>query len=74
EISIGVVEPARGRGTGRALLGALVEEAARREVRALSLSVEPDNDAMHLYKKSGFREVGYHGGATTMVLALSPRT
>jgi GNAT superfamily N-acetyltransferase len=73
EISMGVVERARGKGTGRAMLGALVQEAARREVPALSLSVEPDNDAMHLYRKVGFREVGYNGGAVTMVLAIQQR-
>jgi GNAT superfamily N-acetyltransferase len=74
EISVGVIEAARGKGLGRAMLGALVQEAVRREVRALSLSVEPDNHAMYLYEKVGFRKVGYNGGAATMVLALEPRT
>lgn len=52
----------RGRGAGRALLGALARWAASRGARRLYLQVERDNaPALALYAKAGFRErYGYH--------------
>jgi GNAT superfamily N-acetyltransferase len=70
EISIGVVEQARGQGQGQLLLQALMEEGRKLGLRALSLSVEPDNPAIRLYERNGFREVGGVGGSVTMVLTL----
>lgn len=50
---------ARGRGRGRALLGTLLEEAARRRVRDVFLEVRADNPvAQGLYASEGFTEVG----------------
>jgi GNAT superfamily N-acetyltransferase len=71
EISIGVLEHARGRGQGRLLLEALIEEGAKLGLRALSLSVDSDNPARRLYERHGFQAVGRVGGAVTMVLTLS---
>jgi ribosomal protein S18 acetylase RimI-like enzyme len=70
ELSIGVVRHARGRGVGGALLRALIDEAQRSGVPALSLSVEVDNPAASLYRRVGFEEVSASGGASTMVLLL----
>ncbi len=72
EVSIGVVADARGRGLGTALLDALVAEARRRSLPALSLSVEIDNPAITIYRRLGFRPVGHVGGAATMVADLAP--
>jgi ribosomal protein S18 acetylase RimI-like enzyme len=71
EITIGVRPDARGRGVGTALLRALADHGRRREVPALSLSVEPDNPALRLYERQGFVVVGRDGGALTMVRTLT---
>ena len=70
EVSIGVVEEARGRGLGTLLLQTLISEAQRRVLPALSLSVEPDNPAASLYQRLGFETVGRAGGSLTMILNL----
>lgn len=70
EVSIGLVADARGQGFGTLLLEALIKEALRRALPALSLSVEPDNPAMALYERLGFATVGRLGGSLTMVLRL----
>ena len=58
------VEPARwGRGTGAALLTALVDEAARRGCTEVLLEVREDNPrARRLYLRQGFAEVGIRRG------------
>jgi ribosomal protein S18 acetylase RimI-like enzyme len=68
ELSIGVIAGARGRGVGKTMMRALVVEAEQRGLPGLSLSVEPDNHAIHLYAQLGFRRVGATGGAVTMLL------
>jgi len=73
EVSIGVVEAWRGRGVGGALLDALAHAARRRDVAALSLSVEPGNRAMRLYERHGYVVVIDMGGARTMRLELGSR-
>jgi [ribosomal protein S18]-alanine N-acetyltransferase len=58
------VDPAHwGRGTGTALLTALVEEAARRGCTEVVLEVREDNPrARRLYLREGFTEVGIRRG------------
>jgi ribosomal-protein-alanine acetyltransferase len=57
--TIAIAESARGRGRGRALLRALLEEAASRRVREVFLDVRADNPvAQALYASEGFGEVG----------------
>ncbi len=70
ELSIGVVEEARGRGVGTLLLRALIDEAQRRALPALSLSVEVDNPAASLYEGLGFETVGRVSGSVTMIFTL----
>jgi ribosomal protein S18 acetylase RimI-like enzyme len=67
ELGIGVAETHRGMGIGRKLLERLLLEAARAGVNRVSLSVERDNPALHLYETSGFKTVGVVGTAYTMV-------
>ncbi|MDQ1129244.1 ribosomal protein S18-alanine N-acetyltransferase [Microbacterium sp. SORGH_AS_0888] len=57
--TITVAEHARGRGSGRLLLRALLEIAAERGVRDVFLEVRDDNPvAQRLYLSEGFVEVG----------------
>jgi ribosomal-protein-alanine N-acetyltransferase len=58
------VDPARwSRGTGTALLTALVDEAARRGCTEVLLEVREDNPrARRLYLREGFTEVGIRRG------------
>jgi ribosomal protein S18 acetylase RimI-like enzyme len=71
ELSIAVVPGRRGRGYGDELLTALLERARKSGFERVSLSVEPDNPALKLYERHGFRQVGEKGGSLTMVAELS---
>lgn len=71
EITIGVRDAHRGGGIGNALLRRLVQRARAADLSAVSLSVEQDNPAMHLYERVGFIEVDEAEGAATMLLRLS---
>jgi ribosomal protein S18 acetylase RimI-like enzyme len=70
ELSIAVVPSRRGRGYGDELLHGLFERARKDGFERLSLSVEPENPALHLYERLGFRRVGEQGGSLTMVAEL----
>ncbi|WP_342001644.1 ribosomal protein S18-alanine N-acetyltransferase [Microbacterium sp. LWH7-1.2] len=57
--TIAIAEVSRGRGRGRAILRALLEEAARRGVTDVFLEVRADNPvAQTLYVSEGFAEIG----------------
>ncbi len=58
EIAIGVCDDVRGQGIGSALLQALIALSQSQGYSALSLSVDRDNPALHLYKRCGFRDAG----------------
>jgi ribosomal protein S18 acetylase RimI-like enzyme len=66
ELTIAVVPSCRGKGYGKELLEALLEKARAESYAAVSLSVEPDNPALHLYERHGFARVGERGGALIM--------
>jgi ribosomal protein S18 acetylase RimI-like enzyme len=56
--ALAVASTARGRGIGRALLAAVMQRAAVREVRELLLLTQPDMlAAQHLYAEAGFRRL-----------------
>jgi GNAT superfamily N-acetyltransferase len=74
EISIGVTPGSRRRGYGTALLEALIDEARRLGIPALSLSVETDNPARSLYQRLGFVTHGHTVGSLTMTLKLTDPT
>ena len=71
EMSLTVDAERRRRGVGTALLAAAVEDARRRGLPAVSLSVEDGNPARLLYERCGFAVVGRSGDADTMLLDLS---
>ena len=57
--TIAIAEVSRGRGRGRSILRALLEEAARRGVGHVFLEVRADNPvAQALYASEGFAEIG----------------
>jgi phosphinothricin acetyltransferase len=59
ELSVYVAEPARGRGVGRALLGALIDASEAVGVWTLQAGVMADNAAsLALHERLGFRRVG----------------
>ena len=59
EVSVYVSEDARGRGLGRALLGALVEHSEAAGIWTLQAGVFPENRAsLALHRACGFRTVG----------------
>jgi GNAT superfamily N-acetyltransferase len=68
EVSLGVVAQERGAGVGTLLLETLIEEAARRSIRKLSLSVEVENPALRLYERLGFEASASVGSALTVNL------
>ena len=70
ELGIGVLAEQRGRGVGRKLLRALLDQARADGIPQISLSVEPDNLSLWLYKSEGFVKVGEYGNALTMVKKL----
>jgi GNAT superfamily N-acetyltransferase/DNA-binding transcriptional ArsR family regulator len=57
ELAIAVRDGQRGTGIGTRLLGALEEEARRAGFSRLSLSVDTDNPARHLYARCGYSTV-----------------
>jgi ribosomal protein S18 acetylase RimI-like enzyme len=71
EVSLGVAPIARGRRIGTTLMLRLLDTAVASRVRALSLSVEPDNHAMRLYEQLGFTPVGTSGGSVTLLRNLA---
>ena len=71
ELTIAVVPSARGRGHGDELLVALLEQARGDGFEGVSLSVEPENPALQLYERHGFRKVGEREGAWVMRAVLA---
>lgn len=59
-LSFGVLDKYRNKGMGGSLLNYIIETARMRHLSFVSLEVRADNlEAIHLYKKFGFEELGY---------------
>ena len=69
ELGIALVKEARGKGLGTKLMNSIIEEAKRNGYKSLSLSVDVANtNAVNLYRKFGFIELGGEKNSITMVL------
>lgn len=66
ELSIAVVPSRRHHGYGSKLLSALLARARESGYATISLSVESDNPARHLYERYGFRAVSEIDNNVTM--------
>lgn len=71
ELTIGVRDDVRGQGIGRALLQALLELAQSQGYTTLSLSVDRNNPARHLYECLGFHDAGVSGNEDTSVTMIN---
>jgi len=61
EIAIALLPQYRNKGVGKSLLIYLLEQAKADGYQQISLSCDPTNDnALHLYQKLGFEQVGIH--------------
>ena len=81
EVSVYVADPARGRGVGKALLAAVIEESERHGIWTLQAGIFPENaPSIALHDACGFREVGVRerlgrlGGVWRDVLFLERRS
>jgi GNAT superfamily N-acetyltransferase len=70
EVAMAVDVGWRGHGIGTALLTGLIAAAAGRGLRMLSLSVDRENPAVHMYARSGFTTLGNAGNPLTMTRQL----
>src|SRR5215213_3892383 len=70
ELTIGVAAAYRGQGVAAELLERLKATAAAEGLRALSLSVEPDNHALRIYERAGFEPAGRSGDSMTLMATL----
>ena len=73
ELTIAVVEAARGRSLGAMLIDAVLHAAAAAAFERVCLSVDPRSPALRLYERVGFVAVGRSGTSITMVRATSAR-
>ncbi|MCR8644422.1 GNAT family N-acetyltransferase [Paenibacillus sp. N1-5-1-14] len=68
ELSMALLDGARGKGIGTALMKSLFGALKDEHIARVSLSVDPRNTpAMMLYERFGFQEVGIEGTSITMV-------
>ena len=81
EVSVYVGRDARGRGVGRSLLAALIDQSERHGIWTLQAGIFPENEAsVRLHRGLGFRDVGRRerigrmGGAWRDVLLLERRS
>jgi ribosomal protein S18 acetylase RimI-like enzyme len=70
ELAIAVVDGARGRGIGRALMDAMQAHLRANGFRRVSLSVDLDNPAKRLYERLGYAEVSPGDPGGLMLLEL----
>lgn len=74
ELTIGVCEHARGQGIGYTSLQALIALAENQGYPTLSLSVDRNNPALHLYERCGFHDAGISDKEATSVTMIKQKS
>lgn len=69
-LTMAVLPSFRGNGIGTYLLEKMTQRAIESGYSKLSLSVDPDNPILRLYKRNGFEKVGENGTSWDMVAKL----
>lgn len=68
ELGIAVTKEVRGNGIGTLLMKKIIHQAMYEGYKSISLSVDPENsNAVHIYKKLGFKDYGVSGTSITMI-------
>ncbi|SES44694.1 GNAT family N-acetyltransferase [Psychrobacillus sp. OK032] len=72
ELGIAVTKEARGNGVGTLLMEKIIHQAMYEGYKSISLSVDPNNsNAVHIYKKMGFKDYEESGTSITMIYRVS---
>lgn len=71
EVAVAVVDGRRGQGIGSALMHAIHARARENGIRRISLGVDHDNPARHLYARLGYVELHEREGDDRMLLELA---
>jgi len=71
ELGISMVQKYRGKGIGKELMTRVLEKAKARGIKKISLSVDPNNDVLHLYEALGFKKVSESGTSWTLLKNLN---
>jgi ribosomal protein S18 acetylase RimI-like enzyme len=74
ELAVGVEAKFRGQGVGQRLMERLHESRMAAGVERMSLSVDVNNRAVHLYEHLGYSEERRHGDGIVMIAILNTRT
>ncbi len=71
ELGVAVNKVDRGRGLGFLLMQSIIEHAKIDGFKSISLSVDEENsNAIHVYKKLGFKGYDFDGSSHTMILII----
>ncbi|MBN2415990.1 GNAT family N-acetyltransferase [bacterium] len=71
ELGIAMIKKHRGKGIGKELMIRILAYARSEGIDKISLSVDPNNYAFHLYESLGFKKVSESGTSWTMVKELN---
>jgi ribosomal protein S18 acetylase RimI-like enzyme len=69
-LGIALQPQVRGKGIGTLLIEEILKEAKRLGIKKISLSVDPNNPALRLYERYGFKKIGVDGTSWDMLTEL----
>ena len=71
-LAIALLPGWRGKGIGTRLLTTLLNQLRDQGIHQVSLSVQRENPALHLYRRLGFQPAAERGSELLMIRTLSP--